>query len=370
MVERRRGAFGALNFSEQSRESAVLRATTDLFVNGEKQGAEEARRYEELASHFLPKVSLTDRAFVAELLADCPSAPPSVLRLLAKDALEVAAPVLKRSAALSSLDLLVIIAATGPMHHRLIAARSGLNADVAKALLMTGDAESAALVDTKMPGAAREIRLALSSQARSSAPPAPPATAGQLPGDPSSISQFLSMARQDRLRWLGRLSDRGARAPIRPEARAIEAKLRTAFHTSQIVGFARKGQREELVGAVADSLGLDRFSVQRMIVDPSGEALVVLIKAMGLNDADARQILLLANPNIGLNVEAFFRLADLHGAMELAVAEALVAAWRGERPVLRIGHQSHFSDEAGARPAGRAAERPSQGDAGERRREG
>ncbi|MCX5479195.1 DUF2336 domain-containing protein [Kaistia geumhonensis] len=127
--------------NQQSRDAALLRATTELFVLEANHDADAIRRFEELATHFLARVPAADRAFVAERLSRSADAPASVLRLLGKDVPEVASPVLKRSPALGEFDLLTIIAGTGAPHHRLIATRGDLSALVVGALRLTGDAE-------------------------------------------------------------------------------------------------------------------------------------------------------------------------------------------------------------------------------------
>lgn len=127
--------------NQQSRDAALLRATTELFVLEANHDADAIRRFEELATHFLARVPAADRAFVAERLSRSADAPSSVLRLLGKDVPEVASPVLKRSPALGEFDLLTIIAGTGTPHHRLIATRGDLSALVVGALRLTGDAE-------------------------------------------------------------------------------------------------------------------------------------------------------------------------------------------------------------------------------------
>ena len=50
-------------FEHQRRDAALLRATTELFVLDVTHDSDEIRRYEELATHFLPKVGLADRLF-------------------------------------------------------------------------------------------------------------------------------------------------------------------------------------------------------------------------------------------------------------------------------------------------------------------
>src|SRR6478752_10426164 len=75
--------FGNFASSTQlMRDSALLRATTDLFVQEQTHTPDEVRRYEELIAHLLPKVAGEDRAFLAERLASRADAPEAVVRML------------------------------------------------------------------------------------------------------------------------------------------------------------------------------------------------------------------------------------------------------------------------------------------------
>ena len=56
--------------TEETRESNLIRATTDLYVHDGQHDRDAIRRYEALATHFLPKISDADRTYVAERLAD------------------------------------------------------------------------------------------------------------------------------------------------------------------------------------------------------------------------------------------------------------------------------------------------------------
>ena len=460
--------------SQQSRDAALLRATTELFVLDKTHDQAEIRRFEELAAHFVTKVSPSDRAFVAERLARHEDAPPAVLRLLGKDLMEIASPVL-RHAALSSFDLLAIMAATGPAHWRLIAARPDLAPDIVQALRLTGDAETIGLLPppaedphpvaapvlvpaaaptapaqpavaevaapelTEIPplpvveptamtanqpveqkaaeplsalAAARVLTASLSAEltaiatetpvpeglsrrtfeqltqakaaaavqtAKAEAPaaiaPAPaatpssakPATAeakhekpvavvaprSELPPvaseapEASAISAantFLELDRDQRLALLKSLSDKPITAPKLTPA-AVDHAFRAALSRARLSMLARQRQRDALIATLADGLRLDVAAVRALLDDPSGEALAVLLKAIGLAEAEMQQVLLLANPVVSAAVETFFRLSELFGGLEKPAADRLVAQWRGEAPAeAAAAHQPHFVD--------------------------
>ncbi len=145
--------------NQQTRDAALLRATTDLFVRDIRHDRDQIRRFEELATHFLPKVGIADRVHVADRLAACADAPQAVIRMLARDVIAVAAPVIRLSPVLEPFDLLAVIASTGVEHHRLIARRPALGDRVKRALRLTGDPGGTGMSGRRdNPGAARRAR--------------------------------------------------------------------------------------------------------------------------------------------------------------------------------------------------------------------
>jgi hypothetical protein len=377
----------SLALSTQNREAALLRATTDLFVHGGHHTPDEIQRFEELAIHFLPKVLVSDRAYVAESLSSRADAPPAVLRRLARDLIEVATPILKRARVLSADDLLDIVENTGPLHHRMLATRKSLPPEVEHALRAKQDAVTVALLEG--PAAA--------PRAQSAEPPEAslPDRAGAEASEESSgaeeelgaaetkieevaedesadrppqidlqdlAERFLDLDRDGRNGVLAALSDGQVRAPKLTPRQQFDIALNAAQKAGQIPGLARSKRKDALIAAFADGLSLDLDLVARMVDDPSGEPLVLLVKAIGLSDAEARQVLLLANPAIGVAVQTFFRLVDLHAAMEPQVAEAMVGAWReNEGEPAQKPHVPQFSEAEGVRrPAARTRRRPSQ----------
>ncbi len=398
--------------NQQSRDAALVRATTELFVLEQTHDADEIRRFEELATHFLPRVSAADRAFVAERLSKSVDAPSSILRLLGKDLAEIASPILKRSPALDEFDLLTIMAATGPAHHRLIATRSNLPPLVVAALRLSGDAdikgriaqyppvmtesealaaedetpiaaeiaapvaESAPEVEADiepeavaegeaetddepapMSAEAREIFAAVRSLAATfesaqrlqaaAVPPAPVAEDAAADAEPAGAVAFLGLDRAQRLERLRALAGEGA--ALRPAATIIDADhaFRLALGRARLASHARQRQRDALIRTLAQGLRLSEDDVTALMDDPSGEALVVLLRAIGLAEAEAQQVLLFANPVIAAGVDSFARLAQLLADTRETAAHALVADWRAEeRPAATPQHAPLFADLA------------------------
>lgn len=360
----------SLALSTQNREAALLRATTDLFVHGGPHGRDEIQRFEELAIHFLPKVLVSDRAYVAECLADRADAPAGVLVYLTKDLIEVAAPILKRAKVLSTDDFLAIIAETGPLHHRMIAARGDLSSEVEEALRLRQDAVTVALLDREPIVTPESTVESAEDDDRAEAFEQFSGMEGEAERDDdsvlsrrlegyapsrvelhSAVDGFLDLDSDGRVGVLASLSEQRIRPPRLSPREHFDVALNAAQKGGQIPGLARAKRKEALIDAFAEGLSLDRDLVERMVDDPSGEPLVLLVKAIGLSDADARQVLLLANPAIGLAVQTFFRLADLHASMEPALAEAMIAAWRGDADA-SPEHMPHLADADGVRRRG------------------
>ncbi|WP_336799432.1 DUF2336 domain-containing protein [Kaistia sp. MMO-174] len=468
--------------SQQSRDAALLRATTELFVLDKTHDQAGIRRFEELAAHFLAKVSVADRAFVAERLARHPDTPGSILRMLGKDLVEIASPILRHAPALNPFDLLAIMAATGPAHWRMMASREGLAPAIAAALRMTGDAETIALLPAEtspMPElpaaaagaptvaetgpvttseseisdppeilpelvaeatvaapeptesapepanhlaapeisaplsalvAARVLTASLSAEMSALASDAPPAPASArkpfepqprpaavaptpeataaapvaatseatpppaevaLPAVPAEapaatmpeaalpvtdeappivepavsddpVAAFLRLDREGRLARIGSLPP----APLsKPKFSSIQIDqaFRAALSRARLPMLARQHQREQLIAALAEGLRLDIEQVTALLDDRSGEALIVLLKAIGLSDSEAQQVMLFANPLMREAVEAFFRLSELLAGIAQPGASRLVGEWRGDAEP-EAAHQPHFAN--------------------------
>jgi uncharacterized protein (DUF2336 family) len=305
--------------TDETRDANLIRATTDLYVQDATHDRDQNRRYEELATHFLPKIAAVDRAYVSERLAGRRDAPAAVIRMLARDVIDVAAPILSTSPVLDTLTLLSTIAATGAEHHRMIARRRELPEPVKRALRLTGDAEVILAIDREPPAAA---------------PTAETAEAGAMRHGPGALREaqgdgrrFLELSRRDRLAVLVGFATRPAASPRTGAAGRLDRAFRSILNAAKIVGFARAGQRDQVVAAIAEGLDLGSDFVAACLDDPGGEAIAILVKALRLDSVQAQQVFLLMTP-AGRDTNLFFPLADLYAGMEAGVAESIADAWR------------------------------------------
>ncbi len=331
----------------EDRDANLLRAATALFCQEPTHDRDAVRRYEQLAIHLLPKVKANDRAYIASMLGSRGDAPPAVLRLLARDEIGIAGPVLRQSPVLSTIDLLGIIASTGRDHHQMIAGRTDLNADVLRALAIARQKAKAAEASDSQAESSAPAVMETEQTNMVAGPPAPIPAPG--------FDDFLEAPRERRLRILGEASSQRWRAHKGTQSRRLDHVLSRSYATAEIVARARKRDRPGLVEAFSAALGITTDVATRLLYDPSGEPLVLMIRAAGLSDADGRTVLLLANKEIGESVEAFFRLADLYASLEMATAEAFIAAWRAPAQQRRQATHVPVYVEGADRPAAAAA---------------
>src|SRR5205085_5877149 len=101
----------------------LVRVLTDLYVQKPAHTSEEERHYTELVLRLIDSVDQGTRVAVAKKIASYAGAPPAVARRLARDTIEVAEPILRHCAVLTSADLAAIVRDFGASHAAIIAAR-------------------------------------------------------------------------------------------------------------------------------------------------------------------------------------------------------------------------------------------------------
>lgn len=328
----------------EDRDATLLRAATALFCQESLHERDAIRRFEQLAIHLMAKVGEPDRAYVAALLAGRHDAPASVIRALARDAIGVAASVLRQSPVLTTIDLLGVIASTGPDHHSIIAGRPDNTADVTRALEIARSGQNSR-TETSAPGESKAnadgVGVPVRSPWHGSEETEPEET---FTAPTIDFANFLDTDPEARLRLLGEAAERQAHTPRRHSAtgRRLDVLVKERFAAADLVRAAMRGDREALRSGFAAALGIGADLVARFIDDPSGEPLALMARAAGLNDPDGRTILLLANTRIGESVDAFFRISDLYASLERRTAEAFIDTWRTS-PSRPAGHVAVFA---------------------------
>ncbi|HXW28082.1 MAG TPA: hypothetical protein VEK55_01865 [Xanthobacteraceae bacterium] len=283
----------------------LVRVLTDLYVQQAVHTLEEEQHYTELVLRLIEGVDLATRAIVARKLANYPAAPQKVVERLARDMPEVAEPILRHSPRLSSVELLSMIAEFGPRYAAAIAARQ----PVGDAAEPAGEENTAGSLSEKAPLPA-------------SAPtPAPAPDAPSVPEHEMRIGDlFFAATRAQRRLILVKLAE-FAPGPDTASTAAPEAirRLEAAALERRPEAFMR-----ELEGA----LGISEELARRIVLDPSGEPLMVALRTLGLRSAVVARILLFLDPKIGQSVERVFDLAGLYDQLAPHAAMRLMTSLR------------------------------------------
>jgi hypothetical protein len=263
----------------------LLRVLTDLYLQKDNHAAEDESYFTELALRLIEAVEVPVRLTLARRLATYPSAPPEVVRRLARDVIEVAEPILRASSALTAGELDAIARDCGPRHAAIVAER-GQRASRSSATVIPsfGKPESSELCELFFgadPEDRREILLNLDYAALPVREPGPSAPMSDL--------------------W----------------------RLETAALQRNCEGLARDVER---------LLDISIHHARRIVTDPSGEPIVVVAKALKMPADILQRILLFLNPNIGQSIDRVYQLSALYDELTQASALHLVAIWRDASP--------------------------------------
>jgi len=257
----------------------LVRILTDLYVQKLRHTADEERHYTELALRLLESVDMPTRAAVASRLARHNAPPLAVLRRLAVDLPEVAAP-------LRAHPLL-----QPPVSRELTAAEP-----IAPTAVETAPEEKGLFAETPE---------AIDA-----------ATADHL------NELFLAVDASERRLILLNLH---IVAPL-PAGRTNVSRDPSISTRLEAVLLARR--HEEFVQVLAGSLQIPRKQARRIMREELGEPILVAGKALGMPREVLYRILMFVNPTIGHSVERVHALAALYDELTPQAAEGLVAIWR------------------------------------------
>jgi uncharacterized protein (DUF2336 family) len=231
----------ALASGSVRRRIDILARITDLFVSGAKHySKDQIDLFDDVMTRLVRTVVAKTRIELAERLAPIANAPPQLIRVLAfDDGVEVAGPVLAQSACLAERDLLQATRTASQRHLLAIAQRPSLSEAVTDILVERGDGD--VVRSLVRHGGARFSKAGLH-----------------------------------------RLVDR---------SRSDEALVTELGSRLDVGRFAREGKFAETVVAFAQLSAMPVETIERMLLKPEAEAVLVLAKATGLSSATTRAVL-------------------------------------------------------------------------------
>jgi len=290
--------------SERRRE--LLRDVTDLFFDDvPEQSSTEYSQYDHVLSKLAEDTAVDAREELAERFADLPTAPKGLVLQLAKDVIEVAGPILKKSQALSEADLVAIAENQSQAHLKMLTQRSTVPESVSDSIVRRGDDE--AVVSLVKNAGAKISRAAfenITERAETNADlHAPLVTRKETPTDllndlmtvvetrlRDRILEKFDGIDPDELQQAIDASHKRLEARLSNDKDADEAKryvngmkLRRQLDGALLIRLLRENQIMRCAAGLAEMTETDLGTAKRALESPSVDPLCLLCKANGLD---------------------------------------------------------------------------------------
>jgi uncharacterized protein (DUF2336 family) len=304
----------AMASSSDDRRNDTLRKVTDLFVGNAPNFSEtQVALFDDVLGRLSEDTDVAARAELSQRLATIQNAPTKVVqRLAADDMIDVAGPILAGSNRLSESQLAALAATKGRRHMLAIAGRAHLGEPVTDALLTRSDPQVVRAVavnasarvsdkgyETLVNLAAKDPSLTESIASREEIPQrhfrtlvamAPEAVRRRL----ASINPHLA----ERLRHAIEEAAQESAEAIRRDYSRAKDTVKTLANTSSltdeaVLEFAKGGQFEETVVALAVLVRLPIEAAERLLSSEPTDTLLIAAKAAGLTWPTAKHLFLL-----------------------------------------------------------------------------
>ncbi|QIB36310.1 DUF2336 domain-containing protein [Ancylobacter pratisalsi] len=161
------------------------------------------------------------------------------------------------------------------------------------------------------------------------APPQPAEYAIATPSSTLARADYLAASPEDRTFIIARL----VTVPPLPMAERVAPAGEEM--TEALLEAARNGTPAQVSALVEKALGVTSENAARIVDDPSGQALAVAARALGLSFAVLSRVLFRLHPVAGRSAAEMTRLADMFDSLTAAGAQHLVASWRSGRRAAR-----------------------------------
>ncbi|WP_374307371.1 DUF2336 domain-containing protein [Dongia sp.] len=287
-------------------------------------------------------------------LADAPGLPRELATLLANDDIDVATPILLRSAVLQDIDLIEVIRHRSRQHILTVAMRRDLSSAVSDALVETGDRDVIrTLLENQDANISRTTLAYLVEQSKAvdefqeplvRRRDLPPALARRMVYwvaaalrqalltrfdiDPATLDDRLEPVVKQEVHEAVAEAEADSAADVLARALGADRQLTPRL----LLQTLRKGEVQLFEAMFAEMSGLRLRLINRIAYEPGGQGLAVAVRGMGLNREEFATIFLLTRR--ARTGHASFAPADLGRALEffdrlsLAAADTVLTRWR------------------------------------------
>ncbi|TIL68768.1 MAG: hypothetical protein E5Y77_06195 [Mesorhizobium sp.] len=310
--------------AESGKAERLFRATVSAFCSLTRPSRREIAQLEDLTLPLFADVSVESRRYVAAALSECEYAPAALVRRLCEEPVDVAAPLLIRSRALSDIDLIALIGRHGLPHARAIARRKDLNPTIAHLIRAL---EKPTLVSVRQPEAnAKAVPESAEVVADSSQ---------QVPGAAAETARR-------RLRSMMRDAESGG-ATINPFAGAnTYVKLRETALTGNAAFFQT---------ALADALEIDFSTARSLTANQNYTSLLAALRALDLGEERAFLITAAVYPTEFSHPQAIRIFLDRYRLLHRDAALDRLRGWKAETLSKAIRNAGPIAANADVRKA-------------------
>ena len=315
----------ALASGSNARRIEMLSRVTDLFLgSAETYTDDQVNLFDEVIGKLASAIEAKARAKLAIRLAEVPSAPAGVVRMLAfDDDIEVARPVLRASERLEESDLIANASSKSQLHLAAISERKALSEAVTDVLVTRGDHHVVHSVVKNTGARFSDAGFRMLVQ-RSSSDDALAAHVGARRDLPRQ--HFLRLLEQASVAVRTRLAaeNPAARAAlegvlsevvggIQSETRKVSSHYVAAaanvealersgrLDEAEVYRFARAGRFEETAVALSLLSEIELDAVERALQDRSHDMALVIAKVAGLSTTVAKAVVLLKSAERGIS---------------------------------------------------------------------
>ncbi|CAN7639312.1 hypothetical protein [Mesorhizobium sp. LjRoot246] len=295
---------------DSGKAERLFRAAVSAFCSLTRPSRREIGQLEDLTLPLFNDVSVESRRYVAAALSECEYAPAALVRRLCEEPVDIAAPLLIRSRAVTDIDLIALIGRHGLPHARAIARRKGLNptiADLIRAL------ERPTLVRVREPDA--------NAAAADKIAPLSTETAADEPAREQALGIAAENARR-RLRSMMRTGDEAAATNADPFTGAdTYVKLRETALTGNAAFFQT---------ALADALDIDFSTARSLIANQNYASLLAALRSLDLSEDRAFLITVAVYPSQFPHPQAIRAFLDRYRLLHREAAVDKVRLWKAE----------------------------------------
>jgi uncharacterized protein (DUF2336 family) len=291
----------ARDTSDPGRAQLLLSTAEAYRDRAPRASGQERDLFVQVATQLLARAKLDVRVMFSERVADADWAPRALVLHLALDELPVAEPIIKRSPVLDDGALIEILNASDTPHRCLVAARKGLGAPVARALIERSEPETLIALARNLEAKLDRAALAAGVAAAQGDPAALAAFVERLDLPPDVVRDAYVAAGEALRERIAALYDVDARALARAAAEAAAAAAKANYSLGSVplddikaavfgaptpgalLRLLLSGQRAAFEEAAANALGLSLQQLRAGLAGADPKRIALLARSLGFD---------------------------------------------------------------------------------------